>query len=154
MLGSARAVFTSMTATPRPVLFETKTFSDVGIVGEPVRILARRHARLHLEGLVVDQRERLLRRRGGEHEVLLGRGDHAVDAREARHFVDHPLAVEIEHHERAVAEVGDVQAAMRRVDRTGSRSARRPRATGGPQRTRAEAMAAAEGAAGAGATGA
>jgi hypothetical protein len=48
--------------------------------------------------------------------MLLGRGHDPVHAREARDLVNHPLSVEIERYERAVPEVGDVQAAMLRVD--------------------------------------
>jgi hypothetical protein len=48
--------------------------------------------------------------------VQLRRGDHAVNARKSCHLVDRALGVEIEHHERAVAEVGDEEAPIHRVD--------------------------------------
>jgi hypothetical protein len=61
--------------------------------------------------------------------VLRGRGDDAVNARKVRYFVDDLVGVEIDDDERAVAEVGDVQPPVVRIEplvveaRGGSRQA-------------------------------
>jgi hypothetical protein len=86
------------------------------IVGQSIGIFSGRYSRPHLEGLIVDHGQRLLRGRCREDHVLLGGGDDTVHARQGSDLLDHALGGEVEDNKRAVAEVSDIEATIDRVD--------------------------------------